>query len=246
MTISLRVLGGTIFFAVLFVAVQGVFHARVSADAVVLSPERIVLPYLPNPILATAKEITTPAISIPKPEEPVQQKPTHAVHVEEKKIALPKISDKPSQTAAMAKPTSPYGRLLVPSIGLSRDIGAVGLTAEGAMGVLNDPSRVSWFSGGVRPGARGSAVIAAHVFQSFANLHNLNVGDDIYVEQQNGSKLHFVVQKTAVYAYTDVDSFQSMFKRADGAYLNLITCYGDLVGDHSTYTHRLVVYASLQ
>jgi hypothetical protein len=47
-----------------------------------------------------------------------------------------------------------------------------------------------------------------------------------------------------VYAYNDTAHLDQIFNRNDAARLNLITCHGQLTADRSTYTHRLVVYAT--
>ncbi len=107
-----------------------------------------------------------------------------------------------------------------------------------------DTKNVGWYSSGTVPGNVGSAVIDAHVFAAFAKLKNIKVGSDIYVETDSGQKLHFVVSEIKTYALKDVPT-DLLFNRADTARLNLITCAGKLTADHSTYDHRLVVYATL-
>ncbi len=141
-------------------------------------------------------------------------------------------------------PNTP-AQLAIPSIGLDVAIGSVGLTPTGNMGVLNDPAKVSWYKNGTAPGNRGSAVIGAHVFQSFAKLKDVKLGDSIYVERSDGSRLRFVVSEIEVYPYTATAPLPKIFNRSDKARLNLITCSGMLTADHSTYDHRLVVFAEL-
>jgi LPXTG-site transpeptidase (sortase) family protein len=147
-------------------------------------------------------------------------------------------------TVADALP-NPLGRLVIPSINLKAPIAAVGLTLAGNMGVLNDPTKVGWYKNGAVPGATGSAVIDAHVFQAFAKLKNLKLGSSIYVARADGSQLRFVVSEIAVYAYNATEPLAKIFNRSDESRLNLITCYGKLTADRSTYDHRLVVYAEL-
>jgi sortase A len=136
--------------------------------------------------------------------------------------------------------------LEIPSIGLAKPVKPVGLTSDGAMDVLNDPGAVGWYKPGTKPGEVGSAVMDAHVYQAFKNLKNVEIGDEIFVEKGDGATLRFKVVETKVYPYTATEPLQKIFNRKDKARLNLITCYGDLTADRSTYTHRLVVYAELQ
>jgi sortase (surface protein transpeptidase) len=121
----------------------------------------------------------------------------------------------------------------------------MGITEDGALDVPSGTTRnVGWYATGTIPGGKGSAVMDAHVFAAFSALHKLSVGSDIYVVDQNGTKLHFVVSEMRIYALKDVP-LQKLFNRSDTARLNLITCAGKLLPDRSTYDHRLVVYATL-
>ncbi|MEK7612198.1 MAG: class F sortase [Patescibacteria group bacterium] len=163
------------------------------------------------------------------------------VDVEPKKIVEPeKPAPAPKKIFSIDQ-----SRLIIPTISLDKPIAPVGLTPEGDMDVLDDPSRVGWFNGRALPGEVGSAVIGAHVYQAFANLKKLKVGDEIYVKQADGSQLRFEVEEIAVIPYTDTTHLPKIFNRTDGLYLNLITCHGEPVPGKSTYTHRLVVYTKL-
>lgn len=150
----------------------------------------------------------------------------------------------PAQIQPATAPDS-LGQLVIPSINLDVAIGSVGLTATGNMGVINNPTEVSWYKGGTVPGNIGSAVIGAHVFQAFAKLKDVKLGDSIYIDHEDGSQLHFVVTEIEVYPYTDAAPLQKIFDRSDTARLNLITCSGALTTDHATYDHRLVIFAEL-
>jgi LPXTG-site transpeptidase (sortase) family protein len=111
-------------------------------------------------------------------------------------------------------------------------------------------SEVSWYAPGTVPGARGSAVFAGHVDNGlglagvFKHLDELNVGDDIYVEAEDGTTKHFVVAGRASYPYDAVPN-DILFNRADTARLNLITCGGTFLPLARTYDRRLVVFAVL-
>lgn len=166
--------------------------------------------------------------------------------------AAPQQEQKPAAQAAPA-PKAPaaaatFGypvRLSMPAIGLNAPVIKVGVTASGDMDVPDgSTNNVGWYQYGTTPGEIGSAVIGAHVFAAFKNLNKARAGEDIYVVGAGGAQLHFKVIKTAVYALADLKS-DMLFSRADGKYLNLITCAGEPTADGSTYTHRLVVYAAL-
>lgn len=135
--------------------------------------------------------------------------------------------------------------LSIPYLALSDKIVSVGVNNKGEMDVPSGSTlNVGWYGGGTTPGDQGSAVLDAHVFAAFRKLRYLKVGGDIFVTMSTGKKLHFVVTDSRVYALADVP-LDLLFNRDDGNYVNLITCAGHLTPDHSTYDHRLIVYAKL-
>lgn len=140
---------------------------------------------------------------------------------------------------------APPAELIIPSIQLDAPIQKVGTNTKGEMDVPNGrTNNVGWYEFGTIPGKRGSAVLDAHVFAAFSNLNKVKAGDDIYVVNAAGTKLHFVVSGAMTYALNDVP-LNLLFNQNDGAHLHLITCAGQLTPDRSTYDHRLVVYADL-
>jgi LPXTG-site transpeptidase (sortase) family protein len=134
--------------------------------------------------------------------------------------------------------------LSIPSIKLDVPVVPVGLNTIGQMDVPSGRSgAVGWYEYGTVPGQEGSAVIDAHVFAAFSTLHNAKVGDDIYVTE-DGTQLHFKITSSIVYKLADVPA-DLLFNKADGTYLNLITCAGTYDASLNTYDHRLVDYAVL-
>jgi sortase (surface protein transpeptidase) len=135
--------------------------------------------------------------------------------------------------------------LSIPSIKLVASIAPVGTDSDGAMAVPIVPKTVGWYKDGTIPGTPGSAVLDAHVYLAFKTLKNVKTGDSVYVTNQSGTKLHFVVSATRTYFYTKVPA-QTLFAQNDGgAHLNMITCSGTWLPSQGTYDHRLVVYATL-
>lgn len=121
----------------------------------------------------------------------------------------------------------------------------MGLTPEGNLDVPDGKTNnVGWYAKGTVPGDMGSAVLDAHVYAAFSNLHELKKGDTIYVAMKDGSTKEFKVTGSRVYKLSEL-SGDELFNQDDGRYLHLITCAGSLTPDKSTYTHRLVVYAML-
>lgn len=176
--------------------------------------------------------------------------PTAAVVVPPKAVAPSAHARSSGAVIAKAVPVSAQPpdypkQLVIPSIGLSDAIVPVGLTSGGAMAVPSGKSSdVGWYKFGALPGAAGNAVIDAHVFAAFSNLHAVAAGDEVSVVTVSGKRLRFVVTDVEVYPYASVPT-AALFGPTDERHLNLITCYGNLTADRSTYDRRLVVYATL-
>ena len=146
-----------------------------------------------------------------------------------------------------ALPVDKPARLKIPSIAVDAPVEYVGLTAEGAMDVPKDPDNVAWYNLGPRPGERGSAVITGHYDWKnnmpavFDDLHTLNKGDKIYIEDEDGTMFTFVVREIEIYD-KDADALE-VFSSSDGkAHLNLITCTGVWNKAEKTYSDRLIVF----
>ena len=136
-------------------------------------------------------------------------------------------------------------QLIIPAISLNAPIVGVGVNDKGEMDVPNGATnQVGWYKEGTLPGALGSAVLDAHVFAAFKNLNKVKVGDSISVMTEGGRQIRWVISRVAVYSLADVPN-EEMFTEADQPRLNLITCAGTFLPGQGTYSHRLVVYATL-
>jgi len=155
-------------------------------------------------------------------------------------------SSVPTQGAA---PSGLPVRLQIPIIGVDSFIEDAYITPEGAMEVPAGTVDVAWFALGPHPGQEGSAVIGGHfgiqggVPFVFYNLSKLSVGDNVYIVDDEGNTITFVVNSTALYdANADATT---VFTSSDGkAHLNLITCEGiwnEIAGE---YPKRTVVFTT--
>lgn len=142
-------------------------------------------------------------------------------------------------------------KLIIPKLEVESDVQRLGVTDTGNMAAPNNFTDVSWYKFGTVPGYKGSAVMAGHEDNAislpgvFYNLHKLEIGDDIYVLQEDGTRLHFKVIDEQIYRYDDPKPLEKIFNRADGTYLNLITCAGEWLASAKTNDRRLVIYAQL-
>lgn len=136
-------------------------------------------------------------------------------------------------------------RLQIPRIKLDAPVQNVGINDKGEMDVPSGKSNnVGWYAYGTKPGEVGSAVMDAHVFAAFSKLKNVKVGDHLYVSTEAGEQLDFVVSETRVYKLEEVPR-EKLFAQNDTERLNLITCAGKYISSRRTYSHRLIVYATL-
>jgi sortase A len=155
----------------------------------------------------------------------------------------PQVPPAPAPVVSLLHSPEPV-RLVIPKIALKSRVVDVGTNAKGEMDVPKGDTDVGWYSRGTAPGQTGSAVFAAHVYAAFSGLHKLAPGDDIYIVTKSGDTEHFVVTDADIRPLADV-SADELFNKSGGHYLHLITCAGAVTSDRSTYTHRLVVYATL-
>jgi LPXTG-site transpeptidase (sortase) family protein len=122
-------------------------------------------------------------------------------------------------------------RLKIPKINVDAAVEYLGLTFGGAMDVPKGPNDVAWFNLGPRPGEIGSAVIDGHygwkdnIPAVFDNLFKLKKGDKIYIVDERGTTVTFVVKEIGIYPQNG--DATNVFSSNDGkAHLNLITCEG--------------------
>ena len=172
----------------------------------------------------------------------------HAVwYAPELDMYVPAASSTPE---SVISPDAVPVRLSIPSLRIDANVQYVGVNAIGNMGVPNNFTDVAWYKNGPAPGMRGSAVIDGHVDNGlglagvFKHLSDVRVGDDVYVERKDGTKVHFKVFSVVSYNYKMVP-LDLVFRRTDGVYLNLITCEGNWVKGEKTYDQRLIVYTKL-
>lgn len=138
-------------------------------------------------------------------------------------------------------------RLTIPKIMVDAAIEQVGLSG-GEVGVPSGPTNAAWFNLSPRPGDKGVSVIDGHygwkdgIPAVFDSLSKLQKGDKVFVQDEKGDTVTFVVRGARTYR-TDEDS-SSVFYSSDGkAHLVLITCGGVWEKALKSYSERIVVLA---
>ena len=141
-------------------------------------------------------------------------------------------------------------RLVIPALRVNANIQSTTITKRGTMGTPTNFTDVAWYEYGVAPGSQGEAIIDGHVDNGlglagvFKNLKNIENGADIFIVEQDGTKLHFEVTSITYYNYKNVP--MQKFLTANGTpKLAFITCEGNWISGEKTYDQRLVVETSL-
>jgi len=154
----------------------------------------------------------------------------------------------PPITLERARPT----RIDIADLGVHADITDVGLEPDGTIEVpdLSSPDLTGWFELGPSPGEVGPAAIVGHVDSRrsgaavFYPLGGITAGTRIEVTRADGAVAVFTVDLVESY---DKDDFPYDAVFADTGYpsLRLITCGGSFDRLRGSYTHNVVVYATL-
>lgn len=116
------------------------------------------------------------------------------------------------------------------------------------MDVPGNVRDVAWYQYGPSPGQPGSAVLAAHVdLESqgagvFFRLDELEAGDIVTVEYDDGSAHSFEVEARVRYEKTEIP-LDVIFATDGPPVLTLITCGGGFNPSVRSYDSNVVVYA---
>ena len=139
-------------------------------------------------------------------------------------------------------------RLEIPKIGVASSVIPLGRAADGTVEV--PPWKVAgWYARGPRPGDPGSAVILGHVDSTggpavFFRLRELRRGDRIEVRRADGSRVRFVVQRTAQYDKRRFPTDDVYYPTLTPA-LRLVTCGGEFDYTSGHYRSNIIVFARL-
>lgn len=148
-------------------------------------------------------------------------------------------------------PRSAPTRLLIPKIDVDAPFTTLSMGAGNRLQPppADDTNLVGWYSKGVAPGEKGTAVIAGHVDTTtsaavFANLDELKSGDEFTVQRADGRDADFVVDDAKTFAKDDFPS-KRVYGDASRPEVRLITCAGPYDHEAKDYTDNLVVFAHL-
>lgn len=160
--------------------------------------------------------------------------------------ATPTATPLPTATATPL-PVLPI-RLRVPSIGVSAEVVHLGVKADGSMQAPDGPEVVAWYTFSARPGSPGNAVFAGHVDWHtgvtgvFWRLRELQPGDEVYIDGQDGREFVYAVASSTLYPANDAP-VKDIIGPKPGECITLISCEGTFVRSEHDYDHRRVVVA---
>jgi LPXTG-site transpeptidase (sortase) family protein len=153
------------------------------------------------------------------------------------------------QTPYMAPGEERY-RLVIDSVGVNAPVVAAYTDANGVPQVPHNGYQVAWYVSTAAPGTGDNAVFAAHVTWNgvavFYNLHLINVGDQIRIDGNDGTRLVYSVTDSFLVDQNDPNSIQVMRSTGYDA-ITLISCDGAFFNDgrFGDYTNRRVIRAAL-
>ncbi|MFD3473411.1 class F sortase [Streptomyces sp. NPDC058695] len=162
-------------------------------------------------------------------------------------------ADPRSASGAAAPKPLPFSvadRVQIPAIQVDAPVMPVGVAADGWVDAPppEDPNLAGWFTGGVTPGEKGTAVIVGHVDNQqgpavFYGLGSLKKGNHVQVVRKD--------RKTAVFEVYGIEVFSKANfpgKRVYGSTgvpeLRVITCGGGF-SKQNGYDGNVVVFARL-
>jgi sortase (surface protein transpeptidase) len=155
---------------------------------------------------------------------------------------LPPAPATPEAPATGPEPT----RLAIESLGVvDAPVRPVGVEDNGEM-EIPPVEEVGWYRFGARPGAPGSAVLAAHIAYDgvdgvFRNLDEVNPGNAVSVAMSDGTSQEYVVTEVGQYPKSSLPA--SVWARAGDPQLVLITCGGEFDSRAGSYEDNVVVFA---
>lgn len=147
-------------------------------------------------------------------------------------------------------------RISIPRIGVDAPIVVLGLDSGNYPEVPDSGSEVAWYTFSTPPGEGSNAVFSGHVDWYywgmpaegvFYHLRELQLGDEISLELEDGNQIRYAVTGNVAVAYDDPNVVKVMQPTVKDV-ITLITCGGTWRRDYSNptggnYSHRVIVRA---
>lgn len=139
-------------------------------------------------------------------------------------------------------------RIAIPAINVGAELETLHRGADGTLDTPVDWNRAGWYADGIAPGERGPAVIVGHLDSAnagpavFYRLHELQSGDDVFIESTDGRTQRFVVGTTSQFPKTGFPT-EMVYGPTPLPELRLITCIGAFDRSTRNYLDNFVVTA---
>jgi hypothetical protein len=135
------------------------------------------------------------------------------------------------------------------AVGIDAPTIPLGKRDDGALEVPEDAHTAGWWTGRANPGERGPAVIVGHVDSregpgAFWELPELEVGDRVSVDREDGTSVHWRVDRVEQHA-KDAFPTEAVYGATDEPTLRLVTCSGFFDRDARSYTDNTIVFLRL-
>jgi sortase (surface protein transpeptidase) len=144
---------------------------------------------------------------------------------------------------------APPARLRIPAIGVDTPLMRLGLDAHGAIEPPSAWQKAGWYTGSVRPGQAGPAVILGHVDSTsgpavFYRLATLRSGDVVVVTRTDGTRATFRVSGRQQVAKSQFPT-DLVYGPTLEPSLRLVTCGGTFDRRSGHYRDNIIVSAVL-
>ena len=140
-------------------------------------------------------------------------------------------------------------RVRIPAIGVDADVDDMGLDDDGSIEVPTEFADTGWWTYSPRPGRVGASAILGHVDSTtgpavFFRLTELQVGDQIHVDGDDGTTVTFAVRAVEQHPKASFPS-EKVFGATPEPTLRLITCGGAFDSNAGSHVDNIVVFADL-
>ncbi len=144
--------------------------------------------------------------------------------------------------------TAPIARLVIPEAEIDAPVVVKGVDASGVMQSPDNAYDTAWYDFSAKPGFGGNAVFSGHVDYVrvgkavFWNLKDLEQGDVIEVQLQDGATYRYAVSSKIQYDAATAPVDQIVGATPDDV-VTLITCSGTFNSSTRQYDKRLIIRA---
>lgn len=140
-------------------------------------------------------------------------------------------------------------RIRIPAIDVDADVDDMGLNDDGSIEVPEQFADTGWWTHSPRPGRIGASAILGHVDSKtgpavFFRLTDLQAGDRIHVDGEDGSTVTFAVRAVEQHPKASFPS-ERVFGATPAPTLRLITCGGAFDSNAGSHLDNIIVFADL-